>query len=257
MLTLLEESSIIMKKILIIGATSAIATACARLWAKDGAVFFLVGRDDTKLQNTADDLKARSSSEVHTDVINICDFESHEPMLERCFSTLQQVDIALIAHGTLPDQSACEQDINIALEEFTSNGLSTIALLTPLANRMEKQSHGTIAVISSVAGDRGRQSNYLYGAAKASVTTFCEGLRARLLKHGVHVLTVKPGFVDTPMTRGLPLPGLLVSSPDKVASCIANGVKRGSNSIYTPCYWSMIMFIIRTIPTFIFKRLSL
>ena len=246
-----------MKKIVIIGATSAIATACARLWAKDDAAFYLVGRDHTKLQQSADDLKARSSSDVHTDVIELCDFESHEAMLERCFSALEEIDIALIAHGTLPDQAACEQDMNIAIEEFTSNGLSTIALLTPLANRMEQQGHGTIAVISSVAGDRGRQSNYLYGAAKASVTTFCEGLRARLFKRGVHVLTVKPGFVDTPMTQGLPLPGLLVSSPDKVARCIVKGVSRGSNSIYTPFYWSMIMLIIRTIPTFIFKRLSL
>ncbi len=257
MLTLLEESSFVMKKILIIGATSAIATACARLWAKDNAVFFLAGRDDTKLQNTADDLKARSSSEVHTDIIDICDLASHEAMLERCFSTLQQVDIALIAHGTLPDQSACEQDINIALEEFTSNGLSTIALLTPLANRMEKQGHGTIAVISSVAGDRGRQSNYLYGAAKASVTAFCEGLRMRLFKKGVHVIVIKPGFVDTPMTQGLPLPGLLVSSAHKVAKCIYRGINRGSNTIYTPRYWSIIMLIIRSIPTVIFKRLSL
>ena len=246
-----------MKKIVIIGATSAIATACARLWAKDDAAFYLVGRDNTKLQQSADDLKARSSSDVHTDVIELCDFESHEAMLERCFSALEEIDIALIAHGTLPDQAACEQDMNTAIEEFTSNGLSTIALLTPLANRMEQQGHGTIAVISSVAGDRGRQSNYLYGAAKASVTSFCEGLRARLFKRGVHVLTVKPGFVDTPMTQGLPLPGLLVSSPDKVARCIVKGVSRGSNSIYTPFYWSMIMLIIRTIPTFIFKRLSL
>ena len=108
-----------------------------------------------------------------------------------------------------------------------------------------------------MAGDRGRQSNYLYGAAKASVTSFCEGLRARLFKRGVHVLTIKPGFVDTPMTQGLPLPGLLVSSPEKIARCIARGINRGSNSIYTPFYWSMIMLIIRMIPTFIFKRLSL
>lgn len=246
-----------MKKILIIGATSAIATACARLWAKDDAAFFLVGRDNTKLQNTADDLRTRSSSDVHTNIIDICDFESHEAMLEQCFSKLDQVDIALIAHGTLPDQTACEQDTNIALEEFTSNGLSTIALLTPLANRMEKQGHGTIAVISSVASDRGRQSNYLYGAAKASVTTFCEGLRARLFKRGVHVLTIKPGFVDTPMTQGLPLPSLLVSSPYKVAKSILRGINRGSNTIYTPRYWSIIMLIIRLIPTVIFKRLSL
>jgi len=246
-----------MKKILIIGATSAIATACARLWAKDDAAFFLVGRDSTKLQSTADDLSARSSSEVHTEIIDLCDFGSHDAMLERCFSTLKHVDIALIAHGTLPDQAAVEKDTNVAVQEFNNNGLSTIAMLTPLANRMEQQGHGTIAVISSVAGDRGRQSNYLYGAAKASVTTFCEGLRARLFKKGVHVLTIKPGFVDTPMTQGLTLPGLLVSSPEKVAKCITKGVYRNSNTIYTPFFWAAIMLVIKTIPTTIFKRLSL
>jgi decaprenylphospho-beta-D-erythro-pentofuranosid-2-ulose 2-reductase len=256
-LTFLEESSNIMKKIFIVGATSAIATACARLWTSEDAIFFLAGRDNVKLQSIADDLKARGASEAYTDLIDLCDIESHESMLEKCFTALEQVDIALIAHGTLPDQADCEQDTHIALQEFSSNGLSTIALLTPLANRMEKQGHGTIAVISSVAGDRGRQSNYLYGAAKASVTTFCEGLRARMFKAGVQVLTIKPGFVDTPMTRGLPLPGPLVSSPDKIAKCIHRGIKRGSNTIYTPRYWSLIMLIIRSIPTVIFKRLSL
>lgn len=246
-----------MKKILIIGATSAIATACARLWAKDDATFFLVGRDGKKLQNIADDLIARGASEAYTNVADLCDFKSHDSTLQKCFTELEHVDVALIAHGTLPDQATCEQDVNVALQEFTSNGLSTIALLIPLANRMEKQGHGTIAVISSVAGDRGRPSNYLYGAAKASVTTFCEGLRARLFKQGIDVLTIKPGFVDTPMTQGLPLPGPLVSSPDKVAICIHKGIKRGSNTIYTPRYWSMIMLIIRLIPTVIFKKLSL
>lgn len=246
-----------MKKILIIGATSAIATACARLWAKENTIFYLVGRDEIKLQNTADDLKARSSSDVHTETIDLCDFDSHEPMLETCFSTLGEVDIILIAHGTLPDQLKCEKDASLALKEFTSNALSTIAILTPLANRMEKQGYGTIAVISSVAGDRGRQSNYLYGSAKASITTFCEGLRVRLYKKGVHVLTIKPGFVDTPMTHGLPLPSLLVSSPDKISRCITKGIDRHSNTIYTPHYWSLIMFMIRSIPAFFFKRLSL
>ena len=246
-----------MKKILIIGATSAIATACARLWAKENATFYLVGRDETKLNNTANDLNARSSSDVHTETIDLCDIHAHEPMLEKCFSILGEVDIILIAHGTLSDQGECEEDATLALEEFTSNALSTIAILTPLANRMEKQGHGTIAVISSVAGDRGRQSNYLYGAAKASVSTFCEGLRVRLYKKGVHVLTIKPGFVDTPMTRGLPLPAPLVSSPAKVASCIDKGIRRSSDTIYTPFYWSIIMLIIRSIPNFIFKKLSL
>lgn len=246
-----------MRKILIIGATSAIATSCARRWTREDAIFFLVGRDSKKLRHTADDLETRGAVKVYTEVADLNDFESHDSILENCFSELKQVDIALIAHGTLPDQAACEKDVNLALREFSSNGLSTIALLTLLANRMTNQHQGTIAVISSVAGDRGRQSNYLYGAAKASVTTFCEGLRARLFKQGVHVITIKPGFVDTPMTHGLPLPKLLVSSPDKIANYIDKGIKRELNTIYAPFFWSIIMLVIRSIPTNIFKKLSL
>jgi short-subunit dehydrogenase len=178
-------------------------------------------------------------------------------MLDGCYASLGQVDIALVAHGTLPDQKACEQDVALALQEFSSNGLSVIALLTTLANRMEAQCSGTIAVISSVAGDRGRPSNYLYGTAKAAVSTFCEGLRARLFKSGVHVLTVKPGFVDTPMTQGLPLPGPLVAKPEQVAHDIYMAIAKRKDVVYTRWFWRGIMTIIRLIPNFVFKRISL
>ena len=135
--------------------------------------------------------------------------------------------------------------------------MSVIALLTLLANRMQAQGSGTIAVISSVAGDRGRPSNYLYGSAKAAVTTFCAGLRARLFKSGVHVLTIKPGFVDTPMTQGLTLPRLLMTSPERVALDIHRAIRRKSNSIYTPYFWAVIMFVIKAIPNSVFKKLKL
>ncbi len=130
-------------------------------------------------------------------------------------------------------------------------------MLTLLAGVFEAQKGGTIAVISSVAGDRGRPSNYVYGAAKAAVTTFCEGLRARLFKSGVQVLTIKPGFVDTPMTAGLPLPGLLVATPDRVAGDIVRAIERGKNSIYTPWFWGGIMLVVRSLPGFVFNRASL
>jgi short-subunit dehydrogenase len=170
---------------------------------------------------------------------------------------MEQIDIVLIAHGTLPNQTACEQDVGLALHEFSSNCLSIISLLTLVANRMEEQQSGTIAVISSVAGDRGRQSNYLYGTAKAAVTTFCEGLRARLFKKGVHVLTIKPGFVDTPMTKDLSLPKLLVASPEKVAAIICKSIQRKIDTCYVPSFWWLIMLIIKNIPEFIFKRMKL
>ena len=172
-------------------------------------------------------------------------------------SALGQIDIALIAHGTLPDQKACEQNVEVALAEFANNGTSVIALLTLLANQFETQRCGSLAVISSVAGDRGRPSNYLYGTAKAAVSTFCEGLRARLFKVGVHLVTIKPGFVDTPMTKGLPLPGPLVAKPEQVAERIVKGIENKANTLYTPGFWALIMFIIRCVPQFVFKRLNL
>jgi decaprenylphospho-beta-D-erythro-pentofuranosid-2-ulose 2-reductase len=245
-----------MKNILIIGATSAIATASARLWAIQGATFFLVGRTPDKLSQVAADLTARGAT-VHTHVLDLNHFDQHKAMLDTCYAALGQVDIALIAHGTLPDQKACELDAQLAVQEFNNNGLSVIALLTDLANRMEAQKSGCIAVISSVAGDRGRPSNYLYGAAKGAVTDFCSGLRGRLFKSGVQVLTIKPGFVDTPMTQGLALPKLLLVTPDKVAQDIVKAVEKRRDTLYTPWFWCFIMLIIIHIPGFIFKRLGL
>jgi short-subunit dehydrogenase len=178
-------------------------------------------------------------------------------MIDSCLTALHQIDISLIAHGTLPDQKVCEQDVNVALKEFANNGTSVIALLTLLANQFERQRCGTLAVISSVAGDRGRPSNYLYGAAKAAVSSFCEGLRARLFKVGVHLITIKPGFVDTPMTQGLPLPAALVAKPEQVAKSIVAGIERKTAVLYTPGFWALIMLIIRCVPQAVFKRLNL
>ncbi len=246
-----------MEKILIIGATSTIALASARLFATQKAEFFLVGRNREKLQQNADDLVARGATAAHIYALDLNHFDEHHAMLTECFNTLATVDIALIAHGTLPDQTACENDVKVALQEFSSNGLSIIALLTLLSNRIQAQGFGTLAVISSVAGDRGRPSNYLYGAAKSAVNTFCDGLRARLFKFGVHVLLIKPGFVDTPMTKDLPLPGLLVVKPEVVAKDIYRAIQRKRNSIYTPCFWWGIMFLIKMIPEAMFKRMKL
>lgn len=246
-----------MKRILIIGATSAIATACARLWAAQGCEFFLVARQAERLQQTADDLLARGAGKVTVEQMDATDYAAHPAMLERCLNSLQQIDIALIAHGTLPDQRTCELDVNLALREFANNGTSVIALLTLLANQFEQQRCGSLAVISSVAGDRGRPSNYLYGTAKAAVSTFCEGLRARMFKVGVHVLTIKPGFVDTPMTQGLKLPESLIATPEKVAKDILYAIDKKIAEQYTPRFWQLIMLIIRSIPMSVFKRLNL
>lgn len=246
-----------MKNILIVGGSSAIAIACARQWAGDGARLFLTGRHPIRLDAVAQDLRVRGAQSVFTDVLDVNDHHQHPAMLDACRSALGSIDIVLIAHGTLSDQALCERDVEAALHELSTNAISTVALLTLLASEFEAQKRGMIAVISSVAGDRGRASNYVYGAAKATVTTFCEGLRARLFKSGVRVLTIKPGFVDTPMTAGLSLHGPLIASPERVANDIVRAVARGKDSLYTPWFWGTIMLVIRSLPSFVFKRVSL
>ena len=178
-------------------------------------------------------------------------------MLERCWDKLGSPELSLIAHGTLPDQEAAAKDPALAAAIFHTNASSPIALLTGLANRLETSGQGTIAVISSVAGERGRPSNYPYGASKAAVTAFCDGLRARLFQRGVHLLVIKPGFVATPMTAGLPMPGPLVAEPARVAADIDRAVSRKKNTLYTPWFWAQIMLVIRALPQCLFKRLSL
>jgi short-subunit dehydrogenase len=246
-----------MKNILIIGGSSAIAVACAREWVKDGSNLFLAGRHETRLEAVAQDLRVRGAGHVNTYLLDVNDYPQHRPMLDACLAALGRIDIVLLAHGTLSDQSACERDPEATVREISTNALSTIALLTLLAGIFETQKSGSIAVISSVAGDRGRPSNYVYGTAKAAVTTFCEGLRARLFKSNVKVLTIKPGFVSTPMTAGLPLPGPLVATPERVAADIVRAIGRGKDSLYTPWFWAEIMLVIRTLPGFVFKRISL
>jgi short-subunit dehydrogenase len=164
-----------MRKILIVGATSAIAESVARICAQRGDHLFLVARNSEKLNAIASDLRVRGALKVETHCMDANDFDAHEPMLNAAQHALNGLDTVLIAHGTLPDQAACERSVALALEEIKTNGLSVIALLTHIATRFEQQKNGTIAVISSVAGDRGRQSNYVYGSAKAMVTALPPG----------------------------------------------------------------------------------
>lgn len=245
-----------MKRIVIIGATSAIAQACAQRWAVPGNRLFLVARNAQRLRQIADDLRARGA-EAFEWPLDVDELAGHEAMWRGACEALGEVDIALIAHGTLPDQKACEASVAESLREIRTNGVSTVALLTTMANTLERQRHGTLAVISSVAGDRGRRSNYVYGAAKAMVSSFCEGLRARLHAVGVNVLTIKPGFVATPMTAGLALPGVLTATPARVARDIDAAIAARKGVLYTAWFWFWIMLVIRSIPVAIFKRLSL
>lgn len=245
-----------MKKILILGATSAIAERYARIEAAAGSSFFLAGRSGARLEAIAADLRVRGGAAVDTQVFDANDFGAHAALLDRAWTSLGTVDVALIAHGTLPDQAACQTDVDLALQEFSTNAVASIALMTGLAARMERQGSGTLAVMSSVAGDRGRASNYLYGSAKSAVSTFASGLRQRLRGTGLNVLTIKPGFVDTPMTRGF-RKGPLWSSPDSVAEGIARAIDRRRAVAYLPGFWWAIMRVITHIPEPLFRRLGL
>ncbi len=254
-----------MTRYLVIGATSAIAQACCREWLSaasvaettDSSVFFLIGRDAEKLENTASDLRARGAQVANWRAADLSDIEAHPLVLEEAAGALGGVDVVLIAHGTLPDQLQCESDARLAVREFSLNATATISLLTLLAQSMAERGGGVIAVITSVAGDRGRPSNYVYGSAKAAVSVFCEGLRARVFGKGVHVIDIRPGFVDSPMTRNLKLPRLLVSTPAAVARRIVRGIRHRKDVLYVPGFWAVILWVIRNIPAPLFKRMSL
>ena len=243
-----------MKRILIIGATSAIAEHCARIWATRGDALHLVARNEQHVLVLASDLKVRGASAVTTYCLDLNNVGRHEELLNIADDALGGVDIVLIAHGTLSNQKSCELSVEETLREIQTNALSTISLLTLVANKFEARNSGTICVISSVAGDRGRASNYVYGSTKAMVTAFLSGLRQRLHKSNVAVVTIKPGFVDTPMTSEFKK-GFMWAKPNTVASKIIMAVDRKKAEIYVPTFWWLIMQFIKIIPNKIFKKM--
>lgn len=245
-----------MRNVLIIGATSAIAEHYARLEASRGSSLFLVARSQPRLDAIAIDLRQRTQGAVATFLLDVNDFEQHEAMFDAAWQELGRLDVALIAHGTLPDQSACDRDTALALHEFATNGTATIALMARLAQRLEHHGTGTLAVISSVAGDRGRASNYLYGSAKAAVTAYASGLRQRFNGTGINVVTIKPGFVDTPMTRNFKK-GPLWTTPATIARGIAKAIDGNHSVVYLPRFWFPIMLVIKAIPEFVFRRVKI
>ena len=245
-----------MKRIVIIGATSSIAEHCARLWVKEPVELTLVGRNQPKLDKIAQDLKVRSpQSAIAT---RICNFEDPNA-INAAVSELseQPVDLALIAHGMLPDQLKCQSNLSFNKETLEINGVSPVLFSEAFASHMERYNHGTLAIIGSVAGDRGRKSNYVYGAAKGLVTRYAQGLQHRLAKTNVRVVLIKPGPTDTPMTAEMKAKGTRMASPEAVGRCIVDGVSKGLTTIYAPKKWALIMMIIRHIPNFIFEKIRI
>jgi short-subunit dehydrogenase len=247
------------QNVVLFGATSAIAQATSRLLAQQGCNLFLVGRNAMKLQALVDDLRVRAAPEqrIEGKTADLDLIDQHVHLFKAAETALGGMDTVIIAHGTLPDQAACEASVSLTLAQIHTNALSVIALASEAANRLQAQKHGMIVAIGSVAGDRGRQSNYVYGAAKGMLALFLQGLRNRLAPHGVRVLTVKPGFVDTPMTAAFEKKGPLWATPEDIARGIIKAMRSRRDVVYLPWFWYWIMLIIRLIPERIFKRMKL
>ncbi|MEQ8898878.1 MAG: SDR family oxidoreductase [Roseovarius sp.] len=240
--------------VLILGARSDIGMAIARAYAAEGHTIQLAARNADTLEPQRDDITLRHGVDVTLHELDALDYDSHDTFLD---SLPALPDIAVCAVGYMGEQSENEADMQAARLVMRSNFEGPANLFGLLANRFETRGSGTLIGISSVAGDRGRATNYVYGSAKAGFTAFLSGLRNRLAKKGVHVMTVKPGFVATRMTEGMDLPEKLTADPDKLARSVLRAAKMRRNIIYVKPVWWLVMLIIRNIPEAIFKKLSI
>lgn len=244
-----------MNSLLILGANSDIAKALAHCYAKDGDILMLGARQaDERLITLCTDLKIRYGSIALPVEFDALDMENHQTFYD---NLPHSPSIVISVFGYLGEQKEAQNDISEVRRIFDTNYTGVVSILNVVANDFEARKSGTIIGISSVAGDRGRQSNYFYGSAKAGLSAYLSGLRNRLYSAHVHVMTVKPGFVQTSMTEALELPPLLTALPETVASQVKDAARKRKNVIYTPFFWRYIMLIIRTIPESLFKRLKL
>jgi decaprenylphospho-beta-D-erythro-pentofuranosid-2-ulose 2-reductase len=241
--------------VLILGATSAIARATAVAFAKGGAALFLASRDEEELQRIAADIHLRYGTVVNHGLFDAEATDTHEAFFNTVVAAMPSLSGVVLAFGLLGDQQAA-RDFKVGAKVIACNFSGAASILSYCADYFETLQNGFIIGISSVAGDRGRQSNYVYGAAKGALSLYLQGLRNRLYKNGVRVITIKPGFVDTAMTYGLP--GLfLVASPQAIGERILRALDKSADVVYLPWFWRYIMLIIKHIPEFIFKRMKL
>jgi decaprenylphospho-beta-D-erythro-pentofuranosid-2-ulose 2-reductase len=246
------------QKIVIVGATSAIAEHCARLWVKNRSIdLTLVGRDAARVEPLAADLRVRSPQSD----IRVMQAEFFDPvaiqLLANTIVDAGAVDIVLIAHGALPEQGACQSDLSVCKRALEINAISPVLYAESFAARMVEAGCGTLVLMGSVAGDRGRKSNYVYGAAKGLVARYAQGLQHRFAGTGVNVVLIKPGPTDTPMTAHLKKQGAALASVDRVAESIVAGVAHGKSVVYAPSKWRWIMAIIQHLPSVIFNKLNI
>lgn len=245
------------KKIVIIGATSLIAEHCARLWALENpAEMVLLARNKAKLEAVASDLRVRAPDTAIVSIkANFFDPREIQSLADEICKT-GQVDIVLIAHGSLPHQQECQDDLNKCRDALEINSISPVLFAEAFTKKMEKVNTGSLVIISSVAGDRGRKSNYVYGAAKGLITRYAQGLQHRLADTNVKVVLIKPGPTDTPMTAHLKQASIKLESADHVARDIVHAVAKSKLVIYSPKIWALIMMVVRHLPNFVFKRMD-
>jgi decaprenylphospho-beta-D-erythro-pentofuranosid-2-ulose 2-reductase len=250
------------QKIVIVGATSSIATHCGRLWSQGKVVdLHLIGRDRERLERIAADLRARAATGSTVQIV-IADFLDAAAIQNSVaqLAAPSKIDIALIAHGSLGDQITCQNDLAKNQAELEVNGVSPALYAEAFAQQMAQTNHGTLCVIGSVAGDRGRRSNYVYGAAKGLVTRYVQGLQHRVAGvkgNQVKVVLIKPGPTDTPMTAQLKAKGMKLAPVEDVAAGIVAAVAAGKPVAYVPGKWWLIMMVIRHLPSVIFNKMNI
>jgi len=244
------------RRVVILGATSAIAEAAARLWARESAHLVLVGRNAERLGAIADDLRIRGAAAVDVVVLDLAAADAGGE-LDSMATLIGSIDVVLLAYGVLGDQAAAEQDPAAARSVLETDFLSAAAWCLAAANYLASRRAGVLIVIGSVAGDRGRMSNYIYGAAKGGLGILAQGIAHRLAPTGARAVLIKPGFVDTPMTAGIARKGILWSRPEVIAAVIKRAAERGGPIVYAPWWWRFIMLMIRLAPARIFHRTKL
>lgn len=243
-----------MSYVLIIGAKSDIAKEVARVYAKNGYNLYLAARESASLEDLKQDIETRSGVDVKLKELDVTAYDMHENF----YASLEEKPLGVIVvSGYMTEQKTAQQEWSQTLQTINVNYTGAVSILNIIANDFDKERRGFIVGISSVAGDRGRKANYIYGSSKAAFSAYLSGLRNRLYESGVQVLTVKPGFVHTKMTESMDLPENLTAEPSDVAEDIFNAQQRGRNILYTKPIWFFIMLIIKHIPEFIFKKMSI
>ncbi len=246
------------ESVVILGATSGVARYIAHEFARLGCALVLAGRDTAEIEILAEDIHVRFRTPCHVIAFDAAAYDRHGAFVDDCGEALGAMpDGVVLCFGYMPDQTRAQAEFDQARQTIEVNFTGAVSILERFAAVFESRGSGFIAALSSVAGDRGRKMNYLYGASKAGLSAYLQGLRNRLHPAGVRVTTIKPGFMDTPMTMGMKLPRPLVAAPDKAAQAMTRAILKGREVAYVPFFWRYIMWIIKSIPEWQFKKMSI